>query len=882
MSTRELPTGVVTFWFTDIERSTRLLQELGHDTFASALEEHNRILSEIVGSSFVSTEGDSFFCVFRTPLEAAQAAASAQREVEGREWPDGGRVRIRIGMHTGPARLGGADFVGLDVHRAARISAAGHGGQVLMSEPTRALVDRHLPDGTSLVDLGEHHLKDLLQPEHLYQLNVEGLQQSFPPVISQQSGQVRIPEPATSFVGRRADLAEVLKALAGNRLVTLTGMGGVGKTRLALRAAETGEFAGDSSVFFIGLAESTDSASVAKSAADSLSLSEQAGRPIEDTLIEYLHSRSDLLIFDNCEQVVDEAAGLIENLLQSCRDLRIMATSREPLLIEGEHIVEVDPMQVPRDDVADRSSADSVDLFVTRAMAGSPRFEPGLWAEQIVAICRRLEGIPLAIELAAARVRVLTPQEILDLLGDRFDVLTSRSRGTAPRHQTLEATLDWSYDLLTPELRQLLCQLSVFRGGFSMEAAARVCYEDTGDRPLVLDSLTALHERSLLQRTNEFGYTRFGLLETVRDYAQRKLVDDYGDEAVLGRHRGFFVDFVNEQTSLLGGSGQLEALKMLETDHDNVREVIDRAIANGDLELAADLAGRLAWFWYVHGHFMEGERRAEGLLENLPGNPKRPWVRLLIASAQFDYRLGQFERAARKLDQAIEFSKSNDDRRLEMWAHAYAATNDIYQMETDESRSQAERALSLAEDEGDLLAFGYARMVQIGGEAATHEKQGELSAGRALELKAELQPLADTARAMGERNMIGHVLEVEGVLSFRSGDIDDARTAFDQSIVALTELGTIGCACHCLEAIAMCAAEAGMLEPATTLIGASDGLREMVGIKVSPMEEPFRLETLSLAANSIPQDELQSVRASGVGLSIREALHIARDTLGRL
>lgn len=881
MSVRELPSGVVTFWFTDVERSTRLLQELGDEPFASVLEDHNQILARIVGSSLISTEGDSFFCVFRSPAEAVQSAASVQRGLENHSWPDRGRVRVRIGMHTGPARLGGADYVGLDVHRAARISSAGHGGQVLMSDATRALVSNHLPEGTSLVDLGEHHLKDLLQPEHLFQLNIDGLPDSFPPVVSKHSGQVRVPEPATTFVGRQAELRGIVASLASSRLVTLVGFGGVGKTRLALQAVKTGDFGSQASVFFVGLAESTESAAVAKSAADSLSLSEQAGRPIEHTLIDYLRHRADLLVFDNCEHLVEEVAALIELLLRECPDVRVLATSREPLLIDGESVVNISPMRWG-DDGPEKQAGDAVDLFVTRARAASADFDLSLWGNEIEAICRRLEGIPLAIELAAARIPVLTPLEILGLLDHRFGLLTTRRRGAAPRHQTLEATLDWSFDLLDPELQKLLLHLSVFRGGFSIEAAERVCFEQTEDTSVVLDRLTALYERSLVQRATASARTRFHLLETVREYAHRKLVEGHEETPAALRHRGFFIEFVSRQTALLGGGDQLAALEMLETDHDNVREALDQAMSTGELSVAADLAGRLAWFWYVHGHFTEGDNRAQSLLENLPSEPDRHWLRLLIASAQFDYRLGRFDRAATRLERAIEGSKGADEKRLEMWAHAYSATNEVYRMEFSEGQGEAERALEIAEEEGDLLAFSYIKLVLAGGEAFHLESQHKLTPEKAAELQAELDPLAEVAWNLGERNMIGHVLEAQGVLSFRSGDTGGASTALDKSIVALTELGTVGCACHCFEAIAMCAAEGGLVDPAVRLIGASDGLRDMVGIKVSPMEEPFRRGTLDLAARTQSSDAIQSIQASANGSSMRETLQIARDALARL
>jgi hypothetical protein len=306
---------------------------------------------------------------------------------------------------------------------------------------------------------------------------------------------------------------------------------------------------------------------------------------------------------------------------------------------------------------------------------------------------------------------------------------------------------------------------------------------------------------------------------------------------------------------------------------------MDRATERGDLGIAADLAGRLAWFWYVHGHFMEGERRAQELLENMPSEPDRPWLRLLIASAQFDYRLGQFDRAAHKLDLAVEHSRRRDEKRLEMWAHAYAATNKVYRMQLDQSHGAAKSAVALAETEGDLLAFGYARMVETGGVVAELESKGELSVERALALQQEMDPIVEVVRNLGERNMIGHLMEGDGLLSFRSGDLRRAGISLDQSIVALTELGTIGCACHSLEVIALCSAELGIQESAMRLIGASTGLREMVGIKVSPMELPILQNALKSTGQSWSKDQMQTAQATGFGLSINKTMYLARETV---
>lgn len=879
MPLHALPVGTVSFLFTDIEGSTRLLRTLGRTDFVTVIERHNEIFRSIVGDAEVSTEGDAFFCAFETPIEAVEAATSIQRLLHDHAWPQSSEVLVRMGIHTGEGRLGGDSYVGLDVHKAARIASAAHGGQVLVSDATRALIEHAVPEGAALIDLGEHQLKDLAQPERLFQLSINGLRSDFPTINSIGSAEVHLPTTLTGFVGRESELRAVADAFTNARLVSLVGIGGSGKTRLAIEAArDVGSDRGG--VFFVDLADAIDAEMIAKTTAGVLSLPEQAGRPIEGTLIEFLTDRSDLLIFDNCEQVIDEAAGIVESLLRSCPELKVLATSREALRIAGEQLINVGSMQLPDPTDSDRAMhTDAVQLFVSRAVQAHPAFDADPWIDEIAAICLRLEGIPLAIELAAARSAVLNPREILDRLEDRFSLLKSRSRSGERRHGTLEAAMDWSYELLDEPSQRLLCWLSIFRGGFTLRAAWSVCFDSTSEPDEVLDRLEELHDKSLVIKDVGFDETRFRLLETVRDYAARRL-EGSGDLASAGTmHRQYFSSFVKEQTRRLGGADQLEALDLLEGDHDNLRAVIRRHINEGDFDSAADIAGQLSWFWYLHAHFAEGERWSDELLEFIPPVPDRPWLRLLIGTAQYDYRVGEFERANVKLQNAVEFAARTEQPRLEMWAHAYLATTEIYRMDMVTAREESVRALELANQEGDLIGLGYATYMRVNADSGSLLIKDQITPERAGELLAQLTPVAEAARALGDRNMIGHVGQTEGLLAFHAGDTERASAAFDAAVVALTEIGTVGCVGHCIDAIADYASATGFDLPAARLLGASDGLRQGVGVAIAPMEDYFRAETRRKTLAATSNADLEREIAAGQALSLPEASQLARQIL---
>jgi class 3 adenylate cyclase len=502
-----LPTGTVTFLFSDIEGSTRLLQQLGEE-YAGLVEDHARILRSVtadLGGTEVGTEGDSFFAVFPNPARAVEAASRIQRSLTEHPFPE--PVRVRIGLHTGEGRLGGDNYLGIDVNRAARIASAGHGGQVLLSEATRTLVERSLPGGVRLRDLGSHRLKDLAHPERLYQLVVEGLPADFPPPRTLDARPNNLPLQLTSFIGRDGELAEVKKLLLdGTRLLTLTGPGGTGKTRLALQAAADTLTEFEDGAYLVDLASIADPGLVISTIAETLGVKEDPGTALQETLREHLKGKEILLVLDNFEQVVDAGAAVIE-LLQTAPRLKVLVTSRAVLRRYGEQEFPVPPLALPDPahlpDVGALGQYEAVALFIERAMAVKPDFavtEDN--AKALAEITARLDGLPLAIELAASRIKLLSPQGILDRLGRRLPLLTSRISDAPERRQTLRGTIDWSYDLLDENERRLFENVSVFMGGGSLEAnleAATSRYREAirgfrgaGNDPSMLEPLEAL------------------------------------------------------------------------------------------------------------------------------------------------------------------------------------------------------------------------------------------------------------------------------------------------------------------------------------------------------------------------------------------------------
>ena len=599
-----LPTGTVTLLFTDIEGSTKLLQRAG-DGYTELLDAHRKLLRrafEEHGGVEVDTEGDAFFVAFASPDGAVDAARDAQEALAAYEWTDGNEIRVRMGLHTGTPQVVDRRYVGLDVHHAARVMAAGHGGQVLLTAATR----ERLAQEPSLIDLGEHRLKDLLQPEHLFQLVLDGLPTEFPALKTLGNRPNNLPQQPNALIGRDRELEALLSQVRQDdaRLLTLVGVGGTGKTRLALQAAA--ELLEDfrSGVFFVSLSPIWDPALVLPTIARTLALRETGGEDIADTLRSYLSDKQMLIVVDNFEQVVDAAVSL-ESLLSAAPDVKLLVTTRTRLRLSRERIFEVPPL--------DWGSAES--LLVSRARVANPDFAPkGEDIAAVAEICRRVDGLPLALELAAARVVALTPQALLRRLDERLSVLTGGTRDLEERQQTLRATIAWSYDLLNEDERGLFARLSVFVDGGRLDAVETVCNAK-------LDVLQSLIESSLLkQRTDPDGEPRFWLLETIKEFAHERLADSGAAEKIADAHAAFYGRLADDADTLTDTPDAPVGFGRLGCDRDNILAALTRLRQSGDDRRFVELAAGMANFWTMRGELREGRYWLEAALSTGAGD----------------------------------------------------------------------------------------------------------------------------------------------------------------------------------------------------------------------------------------------------------------------
>jgi predicted ATPase/class 3 adenylate cyclase len=609
---------VVTFLFTDVEGSTRLVRALGDDRWAALLQAHRELLRAAIaahGGREVGTQGDALFAAFASADDASSAAVAAQKALETHAWPEGSRVRVRMGLHSGEAVAHGDNYVGKEVHRASRICDVGHGGQIVVSERTAALVRGGLPSGITLTPLGEHRLKDMGDAEPLFQLTAPQLASEFPRLRSLDAPS-NLPAVRSSFIGRTSELADVGRLIREERLITLTGIGGSGKTRIAIEAGARSLTQFPDGVFFVDLAPLSDADLLAQTVAAACAsaigdiLRGEFGGPVEDRLVSALATRSPLLIIDNCEHLIDTVAELLDRMLGECPNVRVLATSREALGIDGEHVVPVPSLAIPPDatDTSAAERSDAVQLFLERAKAQKPAFAlTGENLDAVVEICRRLDGIPLAIELAATRIAHLSARQIADRLEDRFRLLAG-GRRRIQRQQTLGATLDWSYELLGEEERVMLRRLAVFAGGFTLEAVESIAGGDGIAEGSGVDLLGALVAKSLVVAGEDAtGETRYQLLETVRMYASDKLAASGEAERMRTRHRDWYLAWL-ESIPLERLAASPKTLQATALEIDNLRAAADWSTSIDEPAHGARIAVHLQSYW-ESGPYREGRRR---------------------------------------------------------------------------------------------------------------------------------------------------------------------------------------------------------------------------------------------------------------------------------
>ncbi|OLE34685.1 MAG: hypothetical protein AUG45_03795 [Ktedonobacter sp. 13_1_20CM_3_54_15] len=793
---RDLPTGTLTLLFTDIEGSTYLLQQLG-EHYASALSECRDLLRAAFGGHHgheVDAQGDAFFVAFARASDALAAAVAAQRALTTHPWTEGVAVRVRMGLHTGEPSLVPEGYVGLDVHYAARLMSAGHGGQVLLSQTTRDLVQHDLPDGVSLRDLGEHRLKDLQRPSCLYQLLIADLPADFPALKTLDVCFNNLPVQFTPLIGREQEVAAVQNLLHREnvRLVTLTGPGGTGKTRLGLQvAAELCDLFPDG-VYFVNLALINDPAFVVPAIAQTLGLRQVAGQFLLERLKGELQQKQLLLVLDNFEQIVSAAPQLVD-LLAACPSLKLLVTSREVLRVRSEHEFAVPPLAVPDPqhlpELAVVSHYAAVALFTQRAQAINPAFQvTPANARTIAEICVRLDGLPLAIELAAARVKLFPPQALLARLDQRLQVLTSGTRDAPVRQQSLRNTIAWSYDLLNAEEQRLFRRLSAFVGGCTLQAIEAVCValDKSNEGGRVLDGVASLIDKSLLQQTEQEGEEpRLVMLETIREYGLEALETSGEMEAARLAHAAYYLRLSQQAEPKLEGAQQAIWLERLEREHDNLRAAMQWSLEQWEdgrcSEMALQLGAALHRFWQVRGHFIEGRIFLERALTGGEGVAPTVRVKALYASGNMALDVDDPVRAQVLFEEGLALSRGlGDTAGIALFLEGLGWIG-WYRGNYTTARRLAEEALARWREAGDKDRIAWALHLL----ASLASQQGEYARARAL-----CEEGVTTHRASGNKSGLAHALfQLAEVLLVSQGDRATVHSLLEESLTLSKELG---------------------------------------------------------------------------------------------
>jgi predicted ATPase/class 3 adenylate cyclase/DNA-binding XRE family transcriptional regulator len=884
-----LPEGTVTFLFTDIEGSTRLLQQLG-DAYAVALGEHQALLRAAFAAHAgreVDTQGDAFFVAFASAPEAVACAFEASRALAAHPWPEGQTLRVRMGLHTGTPQLVGDHYVGLDVHRAARIAAAGHGGQVLLSQTTRELVAHTLPQGVTLRALGAHRLKDLQQPERLYQLVLPGLPADFPPLKTLDTHQHNLAIQPTPLLGREEQITALCALLRREqvRLVTVTGAGGIGKTRLVMEvAAELVEIFADG-VWFVRLSRLVDPGLVLSTIAQTLGLTESRSRPIADLLREYVADRRLLLVLDNFEQVVG-AAPEVAALLEASPHVRILVTSRMPLHLRGEREYPLAPLPLPHEEHLPPEALSqyaAVALFIERARSAKPDFVvTSANAPAIAEICARLDGLPLAIELAASRVKVLLPEALLSRLSTGLALLTGGARDLEARQQTMRATIAWSEALLAPAERILFLRLAVFVGGCTLEAAEAVCDAPPEVEALeqdLLEGLSILIDHSLVQQREEAGEPRFGMLQVIREYALEQL-EASGDREELRRvHADYFLALAEQAERQLSGPEVGVWLDRLEWEHDNLRAALGWACERREAEIGLRLVAALWRFWDMRGHLREGRASAERVLaldvsELEAGTagtavgvvPAKVRARARLALGRLALWQGDSSAATPWLEQALVLGQSVGDHHTT--ANALNSLGVIARDQGDLERARAcfEESLALMRAVGDLGAS--ATVLIYLGNLAVYPGDLERAAAAFTEALALF-------RQVGDRTNISVCLANLGEMARMRGELAEAEVLGREALALDWEIGDRR---RCAEALEMLAAAAGMAQPlrqgerAARLLGTAAALREVLGAPQPPHQRADIEGAVAEARVAVGEAAWAAAFTAGRTLALEQAI----------
>ena len=918
------PTGTVTFLFTDIEGSTKLWER--HPTAMSpARARHDVFLRDAIetsGGYVFKTVGDGFCAAFLTAPEALQAAHAAQIALANEIWETETAIRVRMALHTGAAEERDGDYFGPPLNRVARLMAAGHGGQLLLSAATQELTRDALPASASLLGLGSHRLRDLGRPETVFQLLHPSLPAEFPPLNSLDNPDLpnNLPQQVTSFIGREAQVAEIKALLGKTRLLTLTGAGGSGKSRLSLQvAADLLDGEGDG-VWLVELAALSDSALVPQAVADVLGVKEQAGKTIGQSLVEWLKPKRLLLVLDNCEHLVAACASLTADLMRNCPHVHILASSREPLNVAGEQTYRVPSLSLPdpkqAQTVESVSQFEAVRLFIERAQAVQPSFAVTNGNVPALAqVCFRLDGIPLAIELAAARMRSLSTEEINARLDNRFRLLTGGSRVALPHQQTLRALIDWSYDLLTETEKVLLSRLSVFAGGWTLAAAEGVCAGEPVEDFEVLDLLTALVDKSLVVAETEEDATRYRLLETLRQYAGDRLAESGEAEAVRGRSASWFLAFSEEAEPQLAGPEQGAWLSRLEAEHDNLRASLaweEQSAAGAEAGLR--LSGSLWRFWQMRGHLSEGRQWLDRALARTKQGPDgAPGGEAATARGNALHgagllagKQGDLDLARRLFEEMLTLYRHLGDQEgisyslyslgnVALEQSDYAAARRLFKetlalfrqlgdqegialslsnlgrmawLQGDNAVAQAlgQESLTIRRQLGDK--YSIADILTILGFVATD--QGDYAVARAL-----IEESLTIRRQLGDQTGITNSLFCLGRVAFDQGDHAMARRLFEESLTLSRQLGNQPGIADSLNGHAFTADGQSQWGRAARLGGAAFALRESLGIPLHPVGRKRFDKAMASAREAVGEETFAAAWDAGRAMTVEQAVEYA-------
>jgi predicted ATPase/class 3 adenylate cyclase len=875
------PTGTVTFLFTDIEGSTRLWEEdpVGME---KALAEHDAALRRAIethAGHIFKTIGDAFCTAFSTPSDALAAALEAQRVLESHTVQAGGALHVRMALHTGQPEHRDGDYFGRDLNRIARLVSIGHGGQVLVSGPTRDLIGEDMPEGAEFLDLGEHQLRDVERQERVFQLLHVDLPSDFPPLESPAQLRHNLPRRLTRFVGRERAIETVKELIQQHRMVTLTGLGGTGKTRLATHVARGLLDQFDDGVWLVELGAVTDPARVPQAVASAVGVREAGGRPLIETLIDSLMSKRLLLVVDNCEQVAEACAELALLLLHSSRNIRILATSRENLGIEGEQVWHVpvldtpDPDELPSIAVADAVQAfDAVQLFVDRArLARSDFAVVNDNARTVARLCHELDGIPLAIELAAARIAVLSVDEIANRLDDRFRLLRD-SRAKGARHDTLEATIEWSYELLEPEEQALFRSLSVFAGGWTLTAAESICTPVTN----VIDSLGALVDKSLVLVDRELaGESRYRMLETTREYAAHRLAETDDATAVHDRHLDWYVELTERADDGLSAPDSADWMDRLAAENDNLRGALAWSLERKDGS-AERMIGTLWRYWLRIGTLTEGIDWATRTADTESPANQRDRGKALYGLSSLLFFHGSLERSREVADEALAVGEAEDDPVITVRALAAHARIDATEGALETAIERHERALEIARRFDEPWAHRAVGLL-LGGLAEAYRAQGDLERSRSLNMEAiELTTARGniTVQDMYQFNL--------GQTELELGNPAAARDHYREALLLAVRFGKRLAPMYGLFGLAQVAMVEGEPERAARLFGAAEALRDSMGAVLEDVDRDLYERNVAATKDALTDDAFKTAWSEGRAMDLETASQLALSDPGNV